>query len=96
MEIKSKELKMKFKEYLTENKVLNADRGSIIQIKKSKWEVFRKIDDYTFWVYKVGTKNKKAYELSNVGGNTFEVWETGGSGQKLKDKPFIKGEANEI
>ena len=48
-----------------------------------------------FQVYNRGTSGN-TYELSCVGGNDFEVWQTGGSGQKLKKKPDAKGKAKKL
>jgi hypothetical protein len=73
------------------NKLPNdIQRGTIVKI-RSKWEVFKRVSDYTAWVYKYPTKKRKAYELVSTGKGNFEVWQTGGSGQRLKDKPEEKG-----
>jgi hypothetical protein len=71
---------------------MGIDRGSIVKVGKFKWEVFKKVDDYNYWAYKGGTAKKKAYLVNAIDhdGN-FEVWQTGGSGQKLKDKPEVSG-----
>jgi hypothetical protein len=67
-------------------------RDSIVKIKNTKWLVFRRLSDYTCWAYKYPSKKRKLYELVSTGDkNKFEVWNTGGSGQRLKKKPEVTG-----
>ena len=70
-------------------------RGSVVKIGRFKWEVFRRVSDYTAWAYKSPSAKRKAYEIVSIGNGNFEVWETGGSGQRLKNKPEVKGSLKE-
>lgn len=72
--------------------IKKAERGSIIQIGKTKWIVFRKVSDYTVWVYKYGTKQRKLYEISPATSKeVYGVWQTTGSTKKVSDKPVVTG-----
>ena len=71
-------------------------RGTIVKVKSSKWEVFRRLSDYTAWAYKHPSKKRKAYEIVSIRKGVFEVWQTGGSGQRLKSKPEIVGKMTVI
>jgi hypothetical protein len=71
-------------------------RGSIVKIGKFKWEVFKRTGTYSAWGYKHPSKKRKAYEITSVGKGNFEVWQTGGSGQRLKSKPEVTGKLKKI
>lgn len=71
-------------------------RGSIVKIGKFKWEVFKRTGTYSAWGYKYPSKKRKAYEIVSTGNGEFEVWQTGGSGQRLKNKPEVKGKLKKI
>lgn len=69
----------------------SVQRDVVVKIGKFKWLVFRRVTDYTAWAYKHPSAKRKAYEISSIGKGNFEVWQTGGSGQKLKSKPEETG-----
>ena len=60
-------------------------RGDVVKIGSSKWAVYRKADDFTLWAYKWPSKKNKVYTIrpSEALGDEVEVFETGGSGQRL-------------
>ena len=66
-------------------------RDSIVKVGKFKWLVFRRATDYTVWVYKYPSAKRKGYAINSIGNGKFEVWQTGGSGQRLKSKPEATG-----
>jgi len=65
--------------------------GSVVKFGKSVWSVIKKEDDANLIVIKKGTKGKKLYKLSNVGYGDYEVWQIGGSGQKIGSRPVEFG-----
>jgi len=73
---------------------LNAKRGDIFKVGRSRWLVFRSRDDYSALVYKHGTAQRNAYEMVTVDGDGgVEVWQIGGSGQRIKPRATAAGKA---
>ncbi len=80
---------MIMKYLLTESVDIEVD--DIIKVGKFKWKVFRKEDDYTYSVYKFGTKGRKMYKLVKGLGSKWSVSLMSGGGQIIGDKPVTSG-----
>jgi hypothetical protein len=76
----------------------DAKRGDVVKIGPTKWIIFRPQGTFIAWAYKHPSSHRKLYEIaaSGRGSDLYEVWQTGGSAQRLKDKPEIVGQAEII
>ena len=81
----------------TETPKLGAKRGDIFKVGRGRWLVFRARDDYSATVYKHGTARRNVYEMVVADRDgTVEVWQIGGSGQRVKPSPTVRGKASKV
>jgi hypothetical protein len=80
------------------NLLSGAKRGDIVKVGKTKWIIFRSVGSFVAWAYKHPSSHRKGYNISAHAHDSplYEVWETGGSGQKLHEKPEVVGPAEII
>jgi hypothetical protein len=69
----------------------SVQRDTVVKIGKFKWLVFRRATDYTAWAYKHPSAKRKGYEIASAGKGNFEVWQTSGGGERMKNKPEVTG-----
>lgn len=64
-----------------------AKRGDVVQVGNTQWLVYRRDEPLVAFVYKHPSKHTKNYKLILAGHDTDDVnvWEIGGSGQKISD-----------
>jgi len=65
-------------------------RGDVVRVGRTKWLVFRVEDEHNVLVTKHGTSGRKMYKVSDTGSGG-EVWQIGGSGQRLGIRPTASG-----
>lgn len=78
-----------------EHMLASSKRGDVVKIGRTKWIIFRPYGSFTALAYKHPSSHRKGYEITAhaPGSYLYEVWETGGSGQRLKDRPEVVGQA---
>lgn len=75
-----------------------ARRGDVVQVGRTKWIVFSPVGTFQAYAYKHPSAHQKAYmiEATDRESGDFAVWQTGGSGQRLKSEPEVIGPARII